>query len=190
MDNACIHHHEQVEELVQNAGKCYLVRLYVHADMVLGVCIEYLPPYSPNLNPIEEVFSKIKAFLCRNADVITTGDGITFDMYTAMSVIMLNDAAGYFIHGGYFWSRCIQSCHHPFVFSKACTSITILNDALCPWNPLLNCILHCCNLTVLKPHFFQLWNPNITNCVWAGVAIFIELVVDRIAEWIFRAELL
>ena len=102
MDNAHIHHHKQVEELVQNAGKCYLVHLYVHADMVLGICIKYLPPYSPNLNPIEEAFSKIKVFLHCNEDVVTTGDGITFDMYTAMSVIMPNDTAGYFTHGGYF----------------------------------------------------------------------------------------
>ena len=28
-----------------------------------GVRIEYLPPYSPDLNPIEEAFSKIKHFL-------------------------------------------------------------------------------------------------------------------------------
>jgi len=32
--------------------------------LVLGVRIEYLPPYSPDLNPIEEAFSKIKVFIC------------------------------------------------------------------------------------------------------------------------------
>ncbi|KIK60259.1 hypothetical protein GYMLUDRAFT_168249, partial [Collybiopsis luxurians FD-317 M1] len=26
----------------------------------------YLPPYSPDLNPIEQAFSSIKAFLCWN----------------------------------------------------------------------------------------------------------------------------
>jgi len=28
-----------------------------------GIQIEYLPPYSPDLNPIEEAFSKIKHFI-------------------------------------------------------------------------------------------------------------------------------
>ena len=80
---------------------CYLDH-YVYADMVSGVRVEYLPPYSPDLNLIEEAFSKIKVFIHRNEDVITAGNGIAFDMYMAMDVIMLNDAAGYFIHGGYF----------------------------------------------------------------------------------------
>ena len=101
MDNACIHHHEEVKELIQNAGKCYL-DVYVYADIVSGVRVEYLPPYSLDLNPIKEVFSKIKVFICCNEDIVTAGDGIVFDMYTAMDVITPNDAAGYFIHGGYF----------------------------------------------------------------------------------------
>ena len=101
MDNACIHHHGEVGELVQNAGMCYLDH-YVYADMVSGVRVEYLPPYSPDLNLIEEAFSKIKAFIHCNEDIVTTGDGIAFDMYMAMDVIPPNDAAGYFIHGGYF----------------------------------------------------------------------------------------
>ena len=68
--------------------------LYIHhADLVLGVCLEYLLPYSPNLNLIEEVFSKIKAFLCHNEDVVTAGDGIVFDMYTAMDIITPDNAA-------------------------------------------------------------------------------------------------
>ncbi|KIK24137.1 hypothetical protein PISMIDRAFT_99042 [Pisolithus microcarpus 441] len=70
--------------------------------MVVGVCLEYLPPYSPNLNPIEEAFSQIKAFIHRNEDVMTSGDGIVFDMYMAMSIIAPADAAGFFTHGGYF----------------------------------------------------------------------------------------
>lgn len=45
--------------------------------------IEYLPPYSPDLNPIEEAFSKIKHFIRRHNTYYeaTVGDGILFDMY-------------------------------------------------------------------------------------------------------------
>jgi len=69
-----------------------------------GVRIEYLPPYSPDLNPIKEAFSKIKHFLRRHQDyyLATTDDGIIFDMYEVMEIITPEDASGYFGHAGYF----------------------------------------------------------------------------------------
>jgi transposase len=69
-----------------------------------GVRIEYLPPYSPDLNPIEEAFSKIKHFLRRHHSYYseTTGNGIIFDMYEVLDIITPEDAEGYFIHAGYF----------------------------------------------------------------------------------------
>ena len=50
MDNVSIHHLETVQ------------------DMILGVgaIICFLPPYSPDLNPIEKVFSKVKTYLKAN----------------------------------------------------------------------------------------------------------------------------
>ena len=51
---------------------------------------------------IEEAFLKIKSFIHRNKDILATGDGIVFDMYTAMSIVTPSDAAGYLIHSGYF----------------------------------------------------------------------------------------
>jgi hypothetical protein len=69
-----------------------------------GVRLEYLPPYSPDLNPIEEAFSKIKAFIRRNCDVFLASPqaGIMYDMLEAMSIITGEDAEGYFIHAGYY----------------------------------------------------------------------------------------
>jgi len=69
-----------------------------------GVQIEYLPPYSPDLNLIEEAFSKIKHFLRHHQDyyLAMTDDGIIFDMYEVMEIITLEDASGYFRHAGYF----------------------------------------------------------------------------------------
>ena len=69
----------------------------------IGVRIEYLPPYSPDLNPIEEVFSKIKHFLRRYEAyyLSTTDDGILYDMYEIFDIITPDDAAGYFSHAGY-----------------------------------------------------------------------------------------
>ena len=69
-----------------------------------GVCIEYLLPYSPDLNPIEEAFSQVKAFIRRNNDVFLSGsvEDIMFDMYEALEIVSDIDAMGYFIHAGYF----------------------------------------------------------------------------------------
>lgn len=58
--------------------------------------------YSPDLNPIEEAISKIKAWICRNYDLFSPGDGILFDVQVAMDVITPEDAEGYFFHAGYF----------------------------------------------------------------------------------------
>ena len=69
-----------------------------------GVRIEYLLPYSPDLNPIEEAFLQVKAFIRRNNDVFLSGsvEDIMFDMYEALEIVSDIDAMGYFIHAGYF----------------------------------------------------------------------------------------
>ena len=50
MDNASFHRSDRIEEMCSDAG----------------VKLVYLPPYSPDLNPIEEFFSELKAFIKRN----------------------------------------------------------------------------------------------------------------------------
>lgn len=73
-------------------------------SLSIGVRLEYLLPYSPDLNPIEEAFSKIKHFIRRHQAYYsaTTDDGIIFDMLEVMEIITSDDAAGYFAHAGYF----------------------------------------------------------------------------------------
>ncbi|KIJ04819.1 hypothetical protein PAXINDRAFT_94250, partial [Paxillus involutus ATCC 200175] len=64
--------------------------------------IVFLPPYSPDLNPIEEAFLKIKAWIHRNSDVFAADDGMFYDMYEALFVVTAEDAQGYIRHSGYF----------------------------------------------------------------------------------------
>jgi transposase len=64
-----------------------------------------LLPYSPDLNPIEESFSKIKHFLRRHNEYYSAtegGDGILFDMLEVLEIITPDDAASYFAHAGYW----------------------------------------------------------------------------------------
>ena len=73
------------------------------SSLVLEVRIEFLPPYCPDLNPIEEAFSKVKAFIRRHKILLAkAGDGMIFDLMQIMEVITTSDAVGYFIHAGYF----------------------------------------------------------------------------------------
>jgi len=50
MDNASLHHSETIEQMCSQAG----------------VKLVYLPPYSPDLNLIEELFAELKAFIRRH----------------------------------------------------------------------------------------------------------------------------
>ena len=58
-----------------------------------------LPAYSPDLNPIEEAFSKVKAHL-RKASA-RTREALVEAMGEALSVITPRDAQGWFAHCGY-----------------------------------------------------------------------------------------
>jgi transposase len=64
-----------------------------------GAHLWYLPPYSPDLNPIEEAFSKVKAFL-RSAGPRTLDDHSSA-IWAALRTITPKDAAGWFTHSGY-----------------------------------------------------------------------------------------
>jgi transposase len=64
-----------------------------------GAQLWYLPPYSPDFNPIEEAFSKLKTFL-RSAEPRTLEDHSTA-IWAALRTITPQDAAGWFAHAGY-----------------------------------------------------------------------------------------
>jgi len=74
----------------------------IASNIFLGVRIVFLPPYSPDLNPIEEAISKIKSWIRRHGELFTPGDGILYDVKVAMDVVTPEDAEGYFTHAGYF----------------------------------------------------------------------------------------
>ena len=65
--------------------------------------IEFLPPYSPDLNPIEEAFSKVKSFIRRHGAYLSQdGDGMIYELMEIMDIVTSEDALGYFVHAGYF----------------------------------------------------------------------------------------
>ena len=64
-----------------------------------GAVVRYLPAYSPDLNPIEQLFSKLKGWL-RSAAARTV-DGVIEAMGDALRAIRPSDIRGWFGHSGY-----------------------------------------------------------------------------------------
>ena len=83
MDNLPAHKPKRVRELIEEKG-CELI---------------YLPAYSPDFNPIEEAFSKIKGILRRAG--ARTKETLLEVLGEALSAVSAQDARGYFEHAGY-----------------------------------------------------------------------------------------
>jgi len=83
MDNLSSHKGARTSQLIRNA----------HAELV------YLPPYSPDLNPIEMAFSKIKQALRGLA--LRTVDALWSTMQGVLDQVTTSDAEGFFRHCGY-----------------------------------------------------------------------------------------
>ena len=64
-----------------------------------GATLAYLPAYSPDLNPIEKMWSKIKAFL--RAAKARTSDALDAAIATAFQSVTLQDAVSWFASCGY-----------------------------------------------------------------------------------------
>jgi transposase len=64
-----------------------------------GCRVPYLPPYSPDLNPVGNAISKVKAAL-RTAAARTV-DAVGRAIQAALASVTASDAAGFFRHCGY-----------------------------------------------------------------------------------------
>ena len=83
MDNLSAHKGSRIRDLIERRG-CQL---------------RYLPPYSHDLNPIEEAFSKVKGML-RRAEA-RGREALIEAMAVALSAISTREAKGFFEHRGY-----------------------------------------------------------------------------------------
>jgi transposase len=90
MDNLSAHKGERVRELLESAG-CELL---------------YLPPYLPDLSPIEEGFSKVKDILrkaeARSRKALVDAMGKALDAVTARDARSLFEPCGYRAPGQLF----------------------------------------------------------------------------------------
>jgi transposase len=64
-----------------------------------GARLKYLPPYSPDFNPIENLWSKVKSLLRSLAP--RTADELLAAAATAFAAVSPSDCLGFFSHAGY-----------------------------------------------------------------------------------------
>ena len=83
MDNLGAHRPKRIRELIEARG-CELL---------------YLPSYSPDYNPIEEAFSKVKSLLRKAA--ARSKEDLIDALGAALSAVSPEDARGFFGHAGY-----------------------------------------------------------------------------------------
>lgn len=83
MDNLGAHKVDGVIEAIESAG----------------ASVWYLPPYSPDLNPIEKLWSKVKSWLRRVA--ADTQDGLVRAVGEVLRNVAANECANYFKSCGY-----------------------------------------------------------------------------------------
>ena len=67
-----------------------------------GASLMFIPPYSPDLNPIEMVFAKLKALL--RAKAIRTLEGLWNALGNIVGCVTPKECANFFRHDGYFQS--------------------------------------------------------------------------------------
>ena len=83
MDNLSSHKNPDVAEHIKKCG----------AELL------YLPPYSPDLNPIENMWSKVKQLL-RGME-LRTGDALEKGIASALDLVCASDVQGWFKNCGY-----------------------------------------------------------------------------------------
>ena len=85
MDNASIHHGGDSVEIIESIG-CLVI---------------FLPPYSPDLNPIEEVFSSVKSFMKANESILQVTDDIEAVVTAAFTDITSEQCQAWMNDAGY-----------------------------------------------------------------------------------------
>ena len=93
-DNASIHKTDEVKEE-------YKGQKYKHT-------YRYIPPYSPQLNPIELVFSQLQSYIHNNKDNINNDKDLITYINKAVESVSVEDCKGYYRHVTRYYTKCID----------------------------------------------------------------------------------
>ena len=85
LDNCSVHHIHEVKDLLHQAG----------------IVVLYLPPYSPDLNPIEEAFNYVKSYLRKHDPILQSGVPIPTIIKAAFESITHDQCNAWITDSGY-----------------------------------------------------------------------------------------
>ena len=85
MDNCSIHHITEVKQFLQQSG----------------ILVLFLPPYSPDSNPIEEAFSYVKGYLRKHDVLLQSLHNPTTVIQAALDSITSEHCNSWISHSGY-----------------------------------------------------------------------------------------
>ena len=86
LDNCSIHHIVEIVRSIED----------------VGALVHFLPPYSPDLNPIEETFSKVRSIL-KSTEIVTIGMTDVDDLLLAsFTQVTQEDCEGWISHSGVY----------------------------------------------------------------------------------------
>ena len=86
MDNASIHHVQEVIDLIEQQAQAKVI---------------FLPPYSPDLNPVETVFSKVKGIMKANDALFQVCNSPRALLSMAFGMVTSSDCISFISHCGY-----------------------------------------------------------------------------------------
>jgi len=86
MDNCSIHHTHEAVKMIEE----------------VGAMVQFLPPYSPDLNPIEEAFSKVKSVIKSYERTMETSDTEIITLAAFVSISQ-SDCQGWIHHCGIYY---------------------------------------------------------------------------------------
>ena len=85
MDNLSVHKTQDICDMIRQTG----------------ALIRFLPVYSPDLNPIEEMFSKVKHYQQLNQAAVISTRQPRLLVLEAFNQVTASDCVGYIRHSGY-----------------------------------------------------------------------------------------
>ena len=80
-----MHHVQELKDLVRDAG----------------ILLLFLPPYSPDYNPIEELFSYAKYYLKEHDEIAQALNDVTSILQSAFDNVTSHQCNGWITHSGY-----------------------------------------------------------------------------------------
>jgi transposase len=89
LDNASIHKNARLQQLCSDAG----------------VLLKFLPPYSPDYNPIEATFKDLKAWIKRNHSLAEDFENFGDFLHFAVGQACGANVRGHFKEAGYVVER-------------------------------------------------------------------------------------